>query len=647
MTRIRPVLEWARPRLPGLAGFAAPFFLVFFLGLESGGYEQVTRSQAGIIVWWAILLGVATGLLPVIRVTRSAWVPLGILAALILWTALATLTWTQSTERSVIELSRSITLIGILFGLTLIQGRDGLRRALAALGAATVLIAVIALASRFHPAWFNLPTLPENYPKARLYHPVGYWNGLATLMAMGFAALLWSAGQARPLVARVLATAATPLLVLAIYMTASRGGAVELAMALLILFVATPGRFAMLVRLVIPAVFSVVLVALIIRRPELRDNLGGVAVSQGDQMIWLTALVLALAAGLSWLLEAKVLDRVQLPALDRRTTARIGAGLAAIALVVVIVGLASGFIGERWSEFKKPVGVDSATVERLDSVSSGERYDQWVSAIDAGETKPVTGLGPGSYEYWWSRNGTGPGFVRDAHSLYLEGFAELGIPGLLLTLSLVLVPIGIALQRAMRNAVDDRRSAFAAAAAGMVAFAVAAAIDWAWELTVLPVAFFVLVAASLGPGSEVGRSRMKRVDFRLPFLRSTRVVLSLVSLLAILAIAVPMVGQQRIADSQSLYRQGNLEASVTKAQKAHDLMPWSSRAAIQLSLVQTASGDDAAALRAAEDATEADPYNWQAWLVLQQTSAAAGQNSLEAEAEKKIFELNRNYREQG
>lgn len=627
-----------------MAGYSIPFLLVFYLALESGGYDIVIRSQVGIVVWWAILLGVAAGVLPVLRVTRSGWILITVMAGLVAWTALATLVWTQSTERSVIELSRVVTLAGFLLLLLLAQGKEGLRRSLLAFGAAAALVAVLALASRYHPAWFNLPPFPENYPKARLNYPLGYWNGLATLMAMGLAVLLWAAASARSTIGRSLAAASIPLLVLTIYMTASRGGAVEVAAAAGTLFLVSPGRLWLLARSVIPAFFSVLLIWLMVRRPELRDNLGGIADTQGKQMIWLTGLVFLGGFGLAWLLESRLFPRLRLPEVSRRTMIRIGAGLAVVAVAGLVAALASGFLGDRWNEFKTPVDQTKATVERLGSVNSGERYEQWRSAFDAGETEVLTGLGPGAYEYWWSREGTGPGFVRDAHSLYLEGFAELGIPGLLLTLGLVLVPIGYGVRRSTRDADDERRPAFAAATAGMVAFAVAAGIDWAWELTVLPAAFFLLATAVCGPDGETRAGRVNQPGFRLPFLLPVKIGVALCSLVALAVVAVPMIGEQKIRGSQSLYREGDATASLARAESAGDLMPWSSSASIQIALLKAEAGDGAGALAAARDATEQDPYDWQAWYVLSSIAASQGEKQAAREADVKVAELNRNFR---
>ena len=105
--------------------FVLPFILVVFVGLEAGGYDIGIRSQVGIIVIWLALLGVALGLLPVARVTRAGWIGIGVLGGLALFIGLGALTWTESTERSMIEFSRVLMLLGVFVLVLLVQGRDG------------------------------------------------------------------------------------------------------------------------------------------------------------------------------------------------------------------------------------------------------------------------------------------------------------------------------------------------------------------------------------------------------------------------------------------------------------------------------------------------------------------------------------------
>ena len=106
---------------------------MLYMAFASGGYDLVGRSQVGILVWWAVLLGILIGVLPAARVTTAGRIVLALVGALFLWTAAGTLFWTESTERSVIELSRVATLFGVFLLLVLVQGKDGLRHAVTAL----------------------------------------------------------------------------------------------------------------------------------------------------------------------------------------------------------------------------------------------------------------------------------------------------------------------------------------------------------------------------------------------------------------------------------------------------------------------------------------------------------------------------------
>ena len=56
------------------------------------------------------------------------------------------------------------------------------------------------------------------------------------------------------------------------------------------------------------------------------------------------------------------------------------------------------------------------------------RYQYWNAAVDQIATKPLTGTGSGTFEFWWTATATRR-VVRDAHSLYLQTLGELGIVG--------------------------------------------------------------------------------------------------------------------------------------------------------------------------------------------------------------------------
>lgn len=630
--------ERAGKHLPAAVGFGVPFFLIVYLAMEAGGYDLVVRSQLGIIVWWVVLLGALVGLLPVTRVTRSGWMIIGVMGVIALWTALGALTWTESTERSVIELGRVATLGGYLALLILVQGREGLRRGLCAVAAATSFISIVALASRFQPDLVGSVTLPDNYPLSRLNHPLEYWNGLAALMAMGLAPVLWVATSGRTIWGRAAAAAAIPLLVLTIYLTASRGGAIEAAVALVFLVVVFPKRLNLILAMVPAALGSVTLLLLIDQRPELRDRvLGETATSQGNEMTLIAiAICLVVAAIQGSMAVAERRGRLRVPEVSRAVAKRTGIAATVIAGLVVLVAFGSGFVGDRWSEIKSPA-VRDPTVGRLASLNSEERYLGWKSALDASAEKSLTGIGPGTYEFWWARDAEGSAYFRDAHSIYLEFLAELGPVGLLAVLALILGPIVYGCRLALVRGSDERRSLLAAATAGMVAFAVASGIDWAWELTVLPLMFFALVAGVVGPSAESRRGR-KHSRFRSrPFDWKVKAGFGVVGVLAVVAIGIPLAGTSLVRSSQTLAREGNLSEALAKADDAVRVQPYSATAEVQRALVLNELGSESEAIRAARRAVDSEPTNWKNWYVLGEVSPAGDARSA---AWRKAFSLN-------
>jgi O-Antigen ligase len=463
-----------RERLgPILASTVLPFALVVYLALEGGGYDVVVRSQVGMALWWIVLLGALVGVLPVRSLGRAELVGLGLLLAFAVWTALG-ITWSESSERSMEEVGRVLTFLAVLALSLSAQDREALRRTVRSIGAAIALVSLLAMLSRLEPSWFPKSELGSFLPsvESRLAYPLNYWNGLAALMSLGIPLVLVVAVESRRLLTQALATAALPVMALTAYLTLSRGGAIEIAVALTVFLALHPRRLEVLPTLALGATGAALAIAAATQRHALEDNLQNAdAVRQGDEML---AVILIVCAGVALLRVALGLaTRHEVwprPTVSRQAAALLAGGLATAALAV---GLASGAphrLSNAWEDFKQPVGPESnTTAERFSSASGNGRYQYWSSALDAFSSKPLTGIGPGTYEYWWAREGTLTGFVRDAHSLYFETLAELGIPGLALLLaalgSVFVVGIG-----KWRRAEAYERALLAAALAAAAAF---------------------------------------------------------------------------------------------------------------------------------------------------------------------------------
>jgi hypothetical protein len=627
----------ARRHLPAIAGYALPFLLVVYLGLQGGGYDPIVRGEVGVAVWWLVLLGALAGALPAARVPRAGWAMLGLVGAFAAWTALG-IGWSESSERSVEELGRLAAYGGVFALALLAQGREGLRRTAQATAAAIALIGIVALLSRLQPEWFSA-TDPDRFLDTagrRLNYPLDYWNGLAGLIGLGLPLLVWTASAARHVATRALAAAALPALCLALLYTLSRGGAVAAGIGLAVLVALHPARLSLLPTLLVGGIGSGLAVVAALQRDALVDGLATpAAAAQTDEVL---AIALITCAGVG-LLQAAVALASEYEIGPRPHVSR-SAGRAAIAIAavaLVVAGLAAGLPGEvseRWDEFKQPLETETTTnAERFSSASGNGRYQIWSSAVDAGQSEPLTGIGPGTFEFWWAREGSFTGFVRSAHSVFFEAFAELGVIGLALILGVILLPLGYGFART-RSGNPAHRAMAAAATAACAAFAVTAAIDWTWELPVLPVVFLLLAAAlavSTGrepePVAERSRSRM-------------RIGAAAIAVLALIATAIPLAGAASIRESQERVNAASITDALAEAETAQAIQPYAATPHMQEALIRELAGDLGGAAAAARLATEDEPTNWRTWFVLSRIEAKRGEVAASIGAYREARSLN-------
>jgi O-antigen ligase len=105
---------------------------------------------------------------------------------------------------------------------------------------------------------------------------------------------------------------------------------------------------------------------------------------------------------------------------------------------------------------------------------------------------PLVGEGSSSFRVVWRRDRTITDPALDAHSLYLETAAELGLAGLL---ALALFVGGVF--AAGRKLLIERRSEATGALAALGAMAVHAGLDWDWEMPALALIAILLAGAVL------------------------------------------------------------------------------------------------------------------------------------------------------
>ena len=608
---------------PVLAEFGLPFVLVLYLALQSGGYSQVTSSEVGVIVWWLVLLGAVLGLLARGPMGRARWLAFGLLAAFAVWTALG-FTWTESSEQTMVEVTRVLTYLGVLALALSNRGPGTIERVAAGVGAAIAIVALVALLSRLHPSWFPENTAADFLPitRERLSYPLGYWNGLAALIVMGIPIVLAAATYSRRLVTSALAAAVLPAMALTAFYTLSRGGAVELVVALTVLFLLAPRRLNLLPTLAITGAGAALLIVLATGLDSLEDGLvTASAQAQGDEMLLLT-LVVCTAVGF---LQAAY--RGVMPEGIGPVGRDVVIATAGIAGVAVVIGIASAVaagapdeLSDSWQEFKSPT-IDERGATRFVSASGTGRYQHWDAALDAGESEPLTGIGPGAYEFWWSRtNDLENFFVRDAHSLYLETFGEAGVVGLLILLAFIATLVWAAVSAARRS--GRHRAVIAGVAASCAAYLTASAIDWVWELAAVTAAFLLLGGAILTTRDQVERDESEDREARrgLP----GRVVLAAAAVVALVVIAIPLTAAKSITDSEQAVAAGDLDEALDKADDAAGLQPYAATPSLQRAIVLELEGDIDAAAVEAREASRQESTNWQTWLVLSRLEARLG-----------------------
>jgi hypothetical protein len=651
-----PARAWQTIDVGAVSTWLLTFAVVLYLALAGGGYDLVVRNQVGIAVWWGLLLCGVLGVLANRPRGRLAWLAGGAFGCFLLWTGI-TATSSVSFERSLTELSRIACYLGVLaLGLSIHRDRDrAIRHTVAAVASAVAVVAVLAVISRLRPLTFaNATQTASLLPnvRGRLAWPLNYWNGLATLMVLGLPLLLAMACSARRLVTRAVAAGVTPVVVLCGYLTFSRGGAIEAAVALIVFLAFARDRVFKVATAVVIALASGVLIAGSIHRSAIENGLtNSMAQHQGRQLLIVVALVCLgtafLQVGIALVERHASIPGWLAPSRQRALAVTVGVLVLAVAVFVAAGGVSR--ISHEWQSFKRPVphGLRAKGLSRYSVASGNGRYQLWQVAAHAGEQRPGTGWGPGTYAFLWSSRAPFHSPAQNAHSLYLETFAEEGIPGLVL-LAAFLAAI---LAGAVRAAIQARHAAqtqAAAAAAACVAFLVSAAVDWVWQLPVLPFAFLLLGAAALTRVAprrsvrlEVDGGPPARAESGIPGLSLLRRAgLAVLALGCLFVIAWPLAATTGVRASQAAAGSGATVTALRDAEAAARLEPGGASPQLQVALVLETQSRFGVAISYARRATANEPMNWQNWAVLSRLQAESGHPLLALQAFKRARSLN-------
>ena len=417
----------------------------------------------------------------------AAWVAIGGLAGLTAWTA-TSIGWTPVRDVAVDDVQRLALYLGVLIaGVAVFRERPAARAAEPVLALGILAMVLEGLSERLLPGLFTLQG--SDAAPGRLLQPLTYWNAMGLAAGIGVVLSVRIAGdRSRPRWMRAAGAAAGPALAVGGYLTLSRGAILAVAAGLVVLVLLQPVR-AQLRALAVAAVCAAPAVLLSALLDGVRALEGSGADRRQEGLVMLGVLLAASAAAALATLRGDRSPRAgEVPAGARRwataAAAVVGVG------VVVVFGV---LLSQRQEVSVTPNGAANARLATADSI----RGDFWRVGRDAFADEPLQGVGSGGFAVAWLRERPVLYSARDAHSLYLETAAELGVVGLALLLAF-LGGVAVCARRACR--LD--RPLVAGPVAVLCAWAVHAGLDWDWEMPALALVFVLLAALVVAQADE-------------------------------------------------------------------------------------------------------------------------------------------------
>lgn len=585
------------------------------LAFISGGYSDLAVGSVAVIVWLAVLARILGGGAAMDGVrSRFVWAAAALLA-LLAFTALS-LAWTSSDESGFVDIVRLSVYLGSFVLAGLLVGRGRGEAALAGVAAAGVLVGIVAVGSRLLGVGAGDAEIVGSLLAAsgRLSYPIGYWNALGSLMATVIPILVWAGAEARGRPLRSVALAAIAPTLLAAYMTSSRGAvlAALIGVAVAINFARDRGRttaaFVVGVLASLPAVVAATFASGIL------DSAGDGAPGASELAVaaaLLLGIALALLAGDPL---ASRLAGVRVP--GPRVRARyVLAAIALLAAGLVAIAGPSALIGDFRSV---PEGKRTGKSGFVSASGSG-RAQFWGTALEAFGEAPLKGIGAGSFESYWNRNGTLDTPTRNAHSEPLEQLAELGVPGFACFAAFIVLVLLAGVRRARAPGGSAAGAALGLVVTGLIGFS----IDWTWQIPAVAVPVLIVAAVLTGSGLDgpvtngaLGglRRRPPRSISRVPA-PALAAVLVLVAVPALWAGGVLAVAASRLDASAEALSRGDLSEAAAAARSAAEVEPWAAEPWLRLTEIEQAAGNLEAAQIDAEQAIRRAPDDFGPWQI--------------------------------
>lgn len=590
----------------------------------SGSYDIVVRHGWATAVWWTIGLCALLGLSVRARPSFWGWGVLVALALLISWTAVS-MAWTPSAELTLAEVARATAYLSVVVVVVTLPRTADWRAVVAGAALGAVAVCLWAMTHRLWPDHFDGSVSIFAGDFRRLSAPFGYWNavgawaGMTTVLCLG-----WSAHARRP-AWRAAANAAVPLAISVGYLTYSRAAVGGAALGLAVLLVLSRNRATLLFNALGAMAGAAAIILTVRQHPAIAEATGRAG---ADQVIAALAVSAIVAAAAAWLSKRLRTDSWRM---SRRVT-QVAAPIAAVLVIGAGAGATAAFGPDLWDQFTTTSKQEAADdpAQRLTDLN-GARYDHYRVALEEFRAAPWQGSGAGTFEYTWNQRAD-YAFVRDAHSLYVESLAELGIPGLVALLLLLAALVGTTWTAIRQLEVRDERGILAASSAAVTAYFAGAGVDWLWESPALAVLAFVLAGSLvLAAARPAGPPRL-----------AARVAIGVLCLMLALVPLPALVSTSEIRKSQQAINAGNVPAARGHADDAIAAQPWAGSPWVQRALVDERAGAYEASAAELRRAAVRQPQDWRTYILLARVEARRGNVNASLAALRRAKELRPN-----